>query len=251
MPLTPVNGLQLHTEVIGDGPPVALIHGLLIGNLAFWYFTAALALARSHRLLMYDLRGHGRSERTASGFDLATMTGDLAQLLDGFDAGPVALVGHSYGALIALRYALENPERVSRLVLVDAPLPPARFNEIVSFLQLDPAGMIDALPEPLQQSFFSGDRRAKRLLAAVEYLAAQTSLIRDVLAEPDVPDESLARIACDVLCIYGETSGCRPVGERLARVIPRARSIVLPGGHFFPLESPGLLADRLTEFLRA
>jgi len=246
MPLTPVNGLQFHTETIGGGPPVALVHGLLI-----WYFTAALALARSHRLLMYDLRGHGRSERTASGYDLASMTGDLAQLLDGFDAAPVALVGHSYGALIALRYALENPERVSRLVLVDAPLPPARFDEIRSFLDLSPAGMIGALPEPLQRSLFSGDRRSKRLLASVEYLAGQTSLIRDVLAEPDIPDESLARIACEVLCIYGETSGCRPVGERLARVIPRAQSLVLPGGHFFPLESPGLLADKLAEFLRA
>ncbi len=249
MPFTSVNGLRFHTEALGSGPPVAMLHGLLVGNLALWYFTAAPALARSHRVLLYDLRGHGRTDRSLDGYDLATMTRDLACLLEGFDARPVSLVGHSYGALIALSYALLRPERVARLVLADAPLPPSRAEEVSAFVALPPQEMAKALPEPVRRSLPGGGRRSVRFLQALEFLIARTSFPRDIVAEPDLPDSALAQLSCEVLCLYGESSLCRPVGERLLRAIPKSKLVLVPGGHYFPLEAPELTTAHLLEFL--
>ena len=124
-------GLGSNTWASWSGPTsVVMLHGLLIGSLASWYFTAAPALAKRHRVMLYDLRGHGRSERVASGYDLVTQTGDLQELADRFDDRPIDLVGHSYGGLIALRFALDHPGRVRRLVLVEAPLPPSRGDHL-------------------------------------------------------------------------------------------------------------------------
>jgi pimeloyl-ACP methyl ester carboxylesterase len=251
MSFTSVNGLRFHTEVLGSGPPVAMLHGLLGGNLALWYFTAAPALARSHRVLLYDLRGHGRTELVASGYDLATMAQDLSGLLEDFDTRPVSLIGYSYGALIALHYALQWPERVAKLVLLDAPLPPSKTEEISVFLTRSPLELSEYLPGPVRQSLMNGGRRLFRALKGMEFLYNRTSLKADVLAEPDVPDDALAQLKCDVLCVYGESSPCRPVGERLIRVIPRSKLVLVSGSHYFPLEAPELTTSTLVEFINA
>src|SRR5512147_3219033 len=119
-----------------------MLHGLIVGSLAGWYFGPAGRLAQRHRVLLHDLRGHGRSDRTASGYDTHTLAGDLEALLDLAGDGPVTLVGHSYGALVALRFALRWPERVARLALVEAPLPPSRAGELLAFVKRPPAEMI-------------------------------------------------------------------------------------------------------------
>ena len=81
MSFTTANGVRLHTTALGAGPPVVMLHGLLIGSLASWYFTAAPALARTHAVQLYDLRGHGLSDRPVDGYDTATMAADLAALI--------------------------------------------------------------------------------------------------------------------------------------------------------------------------
>lgn len=79
------NGVTLHIERLGEtGSPVVMLHGLFVGSMASWYFTAAPALAESNRVLLYDLRGHGKSERARSGYDVRTMTADLEAVADAF-----------------------------------------------------------------------------------------------------------------------------------------------------------------------
>ncbi|MDP6956309.1 MAG: alpha/beta fold hydrolase, partial [Planctomycetota bacterium] len=89
-----------------------MVHGLLLDNLASWYFGVAPLLSRelARHLYMYDLRGHGKSEHAAAGFDVATQATDLLALLDIWSpTQPVDLVGHSYGGLIALHLARTHP----------------------------------------------------------------------------------------------------------------------------------------------
>jgi pimeloyl-ACP methyl ester carboxylesterase len=249
MPLARVNGVTLHTHVLGDGLPLAMLHGLFVGSLASWYFTAAPVLSRSHRVLLYDLRGHGKSERALKGYDLATLAADLEGLLERFHAGPLSLVGHSYGALVALRFALDRPERVRRLALVEAPLPPSRLAEMRAFQERTPEQMADALPAAMRRTLARDGRQAARLLASLGFLISESSLLADMVAEPDLPDASLAALACPVLCVYGTESSCRDVGTRLERVIPGARLVFLKGGHFLHLDAPSALAGCLEEFL--
>lgn len=251
MPLVAANGLTFHVQELGAGRPVVMLHGLLIGSLASWYFTAAPALARGRRVWMFDLRGHGRSERAPAGYDTATLAGDLAALTADLDE-PFDLVGHSWGGLVALRFALAHPARVRRLAIVEAPLPPSSALELAAFLAPDdalPARLIEALPAPLRAQVAGGGRSASRLLRALEYLVLESSLLADVRAEPDPPDDALARLGCPTLCAYGDRSALAPAAARLARALPGARHVTLPGGHFLHLDARAELTSALEEHL--
>lgn len=247
MPTVIANGLATHVQELGAGSPVVMAHGLVIGSLASWYFTAAPELAREHLVRMYDLRGHGRSARPPTGYDTTTLAGDLAALtadLPAFD-----LVGHSWGGLVALRFALAHPERVRRLAIVEAPLPPSSALELASVLSPDvtPETLLAALPEPLRVAVASGRRQAARLVSTVVALVRDTSMLADVRAEPE-PDVSGLRVPA--LLVYGDRSSCLPGGRRLAREIPNARLEVLPGGHYLHLDARAELASLLGEHLR-
>jgi pimeloyl-ACP methyl ester carboxylesterase len=228
---------------------VVMLHGLLVGNMTTWYFSAAPALAKTHRVIAFDLRGHGLSDRAPSGYDVATMARDLEAIVEDRAKEPVDLVGHSYGAAVALTLALRRPELVKKLCLVEAPLPPSRLEELESFLGRDPAAMLDALPDVLRDAFGGGGRRGKRFVEGLRFLAQDSSIFNDLRRAEDIPDVALAKLARPLLAIYGTTSSCRPVGQRLAKVVPGARLVELPGGHFLPLETPGPLTEEIVRFI--
>jgi pimeloyl-ACP methyl ester carboxylesterase len=242
------NGLTFHVQEQGAGTPVVMLHGLLIGSLASWYFTAAPSLARAHRVRMFDLRGHGMSDRPATGYDTATMATDLDALTRDLDA-PFDLVGHSWGALVALRFAMAHPDRVRRLAIVEAPLPPSRFAEETGFLGATPDEMIASLPEGLRTIIAGGRRQAGKLLASLKALAFETSLLADLRAEGDLDDAALRAIAAPTLLLYGDRSSCRGAGERLARVMPGAHLEILAGGHYLHLDAKDALTAALAAHL--
>ena len=110
------NGIQLHYELAGDaGPLVVLTHGLG-GRLEFWT-PHVDALAARHRVLRWDLRGAGRSEKPAGPYDPALFARDLAALLDAVGARAAYVVGHSGGGVVAQRFALDFPDRALGLIL--------------------------------------------------------------------------------------------------------------------------------------
>ncbi|HXH83329.1 MAG TPA: alpha/beta hydrolase [Candidatus Tectomicrobia bacterium] len=122
----PTNGLTLaarawpETGAPAGGRTIVAIHGLT-ANHTCWR-PMAHALADAHRLIAYDLRGRGDSDKPARGYSLAHHDADLAGLLDHFGLARAVLMGHSLGAHIAVRFAAHHPERVDRLVLFDGGL---------------------------------------------------------------------------------------------------------------------------------
>lgn len=249
MPIRVANGAKFHVQHLGAGEPVVMLHGLLVGNLTTWYFTAAPELARQNHVMLYDLRGHGRSEQTPTGYDVASMSRDLLALTADFADRPMTLVGHSYGGLVALRFALDYPERVSRLVIVEAPLPPSRFAELDEFVARTPEQMVEALPESMRAFFARGGRQANRLLRSLHFLIMQSSLVADLRAETDIDDAELQRLRCPVTLVYGQRSSCLGVGQRLGGVLANAELTVLPGGHYLHLDSTQALTDKLVEVI--
>lgn len=115
-----VNGVQLAYDMVGEGPPLLLLHGFT-GSAGTWSMLLP-ALAERHRVIAPDLLGHGRSEavREPRRYGLDRQADDLAALLSTLGAASADVVGYSMGGRIALRLALDHPKRVERLVLESA-----------------------------------------------------------------------------------------------------------------------------------
>src|SRR5882757_3928108 len=110
MPVIKVNNRDVHIQELNKGAAetVLLVHGMF-SNLSVYYFNIAPILARHFHVVMYDLKSHGLSERTAEGYDLESMTDDLLNLLDSQGFDQVHLGGYSFGGLIALKMASRFP----------------------------------------------------------------------------------------------------------------------------------------------
>jgi pimeloyl-ACP methyl ester carboxylesterase len=115
------NSVTIHTRVGGAGPAVVLLHGY--GETGDMWVPLAVDLARDHTVIVPDLRGLGRSSTPASGFDKKTQAGDVAGVLAALRIEQIDLVTHDIGNMVGFAFAAQHPERVKRLVLIDAPLP--------------------------------------------------------------------------------------------------------------------------------
>ncbi|MDB5395644.1 MAG: alpha/beta hydrolase [Rhodospirillales bacterium] len=115
------NGTKLFVRVGGHGPAIVLLHGF--GESGDMWAPLAATLARDHLVIVPDLRGMGLSDHPASGYDKKTEGGDIAGVLDALNVGPVEVVGHDIGNMVAYAFTAEHRDRVSKLVLMEAPLP--------------------------------------------------------------------------------------------------------------------------------
>jgi len=131
MPQATANGIDVHYREAGEGFPIVLIHGYT-GNSRNWALTAP-ALREDFRMVSVDLRGHGLSEKPSSedGYALEVMASDVYELLRALGITECVLVGHSMGGMVSQLLALEHPEVVRALVLVDtaAEVPKGLLNE--------------------------------------------------------------------------------------------------------------------------
>jgi haloacetate dehalogenase len=112
-----LDGLRLHHRVGGSGPPVVLLHGWpQTGHC--WRHVAG-PLAADHTVIVPDLRGYGASDKPTGGFDKRTMARDISALVEHLGHERVAVVGHDRGGRVAHRWALDRPEQVTRLAVLD------------------------------------------------------------------------------------------------------------------------------------
>jgi pimeloyl-ACP methyl ester carboxylesterase len=115
------NGARIFVRVGGHGPAVVLLHGY--GETGDMWAPLAAELARGHTVIVPDLRGMGLSSHPAGGYDKKTQGNDVAGVLDALKIDQVALVTHDIGNMVGYAFAAEQPARVTRFALLDAPLP--------------------------------------------------------------------------------------------------------------------------------
>jgi pimeloyl-ACP methyl ester carboxylesterase len=127
--MAPVNDIQMHYAVYGEGDPVLLIHGGL-GHADVWGFQVPV-LAEDHQVIVADSRGHGRSTRSEQPFGYELMADDYLALLDHLGIDQVALVGWSDGGIIGVDIAIRHPERLSGLYAFAANYVPEGVKETV------------------------------------------------------------------------------------------------------------------------
>ena len=131
MPKLVANGIDFHYQQAGAGPDVVLIHGVT-GDLSIWFLCEAMGiLGRSFRVTAFDLRGHGYSGLPRDRYTSADQAADCLAIMDALEIEHAALVGHSFGAVIAMHAAVLCPRpsrrpRAFRPVLPGAAAPGRR-----------------------------------------------------------------------------------------------------------------------------
>jgi pimeloyl-ACP methyl ester carboxylesterase len=115
------NGTTIHVRVGGKGPAVVLLHGY--GETGDMWAPLAANLARDHTVIVPDLRGLGLSAKPAAGYDKKTQGKDVSGVLDALGVGKVDLVTHDIGNMVGYAFAAENRGRITRFVIMDAPVP--------------------------------------------------------------------------------------------------------------------------------
>ncbi|HEX7317438.1 MAG TPA: alpha/beta fold hydrolase [Pyrinomonadaceae bacterium] len=252
-----VNMTRLYYESVGKGPAVVLIHGGLVDSRQ--WDDQMRPLSKRFRVVRYDLRGYGRSAAAAEPFSHLE---DLRGLLDLLGIEKATLVGLSLGGIIAADFALEHPERVSRLVLVgpglrgDKQPPPKDAAVAIEAIKQGAEAFADAtMKRELYAAVRPGTRahaRLRRML--LDNFKALPSLRPGLIKYPDTPTaERLADIKAPTLVLIGSRDGAnlRNIADTLAAQIPGARKVVIPGpSHHPPVETPKEFNRALLDFLK-
>lgn len=217
----------------GHAPPtVVFLHGLVLDNLSSWYFTVANPVAQVAPVLLYDLRGHGKSERPASGYSLSEHVADLAALLDTAEIpDAVILVGNSFGGVIALAFAAAHPQRTAGLVLVDAHTGTTGFGaQMAATLSLRGPERDQRIVESFRSWLGRhSEKKRTRLAESAEALVHHTTLVEELRASPPLSDAVLRSLTMPVLALYGSESDVRERGEALASLLPRCELRLFAG----------------------
>lgn len=220
------------------GPHLVLLHGLA-GSGAWWRRNLP-ALASAFRVTAIDLPGFGSSHPNAR-LILDEAPAQVAALLDELGIERSHVVGHSMGGLVAGALAADHPERVDRLVLVDAgflSLDPTWRHRISGPLRTLPWTSLTILPTLLRDVARSGPVRMARATAQV---------LREDWRH------KLPEITAPTLVIWGEHDRiCNPrIGRQIAAAVPGARLVVIQGAGHNPMwEKPGAFDRAVLDFLR-
>jgi pimeloyl-ACP methyl ester carboxylesterase len=232
-----LNGFEMYYETLGEGEPLLLVHGWS-GNTS--YFEPFLEpLAEHYRLIIPDLRGHGRSTNPSGEFTMAQAALDLSALLDHLGVRQVRALGASAGGLILLHMATAPSSRIDQMILIGTGsrfLPHCRE----SMATADAGQYTEEWWELMRTRHPRGDQQ---ILEIVEYLRSFASNETDVAFSPS----ALSRIEAETLIVHGDRDWCFPpsMAVELFDAIPNASLWVIPEGEHVPV-----LDQRAPEFVR-
>ncbi len=267
MPIIQVDDLDLYYETNGEGHPLLLISG--VGYGAWFWHKIVPGLAERYRVITFDNRGAGQSDKPAGPYSVPMMAADTAGLLDALDVKGAYIVGHSLGGFIAQELVVNYPDLVDKLILASTnsggpdvvPITPEAM-EVLTDREGDPVELVrrgitiatasgfpqrapDVVKE-LTEYRFTNPVPAESYQAQVGAGAGMAALGRNEVAS------RLQAIQVPTLILFGEEDKVVPPGnaELLAEKIRDAQIEILPEtGHIFPLEDPQSTVEVVTRFL--
>lgn len=262
-----IDGLDLFIRDEGSGSPVLLLHGVPFSHHV--YRAVLQPLSARHRVLAVDIPGFGESGRPpAFAYDVVSYGDSMVALLERMGARPASVVGHGFGAAIALSMAVLHPGSVRRLVLVGGMVYPQRLPSWLRLAMRD--GLVGAWVRKrvFTRDWLAGYLRERVFLdagavddALVEYYWERISrlggmeaigrVLRTVAAMDPVA-ELPPRVSCPTLVVGGDGDRIVPpgIGRRLAEEIVGARFVEIAScGHSPQEEKPRQFLDAVLPFL--
>jgi pimeloyl-ACP methyl ester carboxylesterase len=257
MPTAQVNGIKLHYESQGSGPPLVFIHGL--GSCLEDWEHQVPHFSKRYRVITLDLRGHGRSDKPPAGYSMQLFASDIAMLLTYLRLEPAHIVGISLGGGIAFQLALDSPEIVRTLTVVNS-APEAFFK---TFKEKFAIWMRYAIINTMGLQKLGGIL-AEKLFPNPEEAAEKRKFLERYQRNEAKPYKS--SLGCFVgwtvkaqigtlrmpTLIMAADQDYTPVSlkEEYTPMIPGAKLVVIPDSrHAAPMEKPATFNPLLEEFL--
>lgn len=255
------DGDELHYETVGNGPPLALIPGVL--GKAEFFAAFVPALAERFTLILHDHRGCGRSTPAEIDYSIDQMAGDLVELLHGLGIARAHLVGHSAGGAIAQTIAIRHPALVHRMVIggtwAGADFYVRRVCAVRSraLRESGPRAAAELTTLFLKSPWWLNAHAAELEAAEAGAAGMDARAIRIVLKRIEAVAAydrraDLPKIRAPTLILGARDDFAMPayLSEELARLIPGARLDLWPeGGHFFPQVYPERYIRQVVDFL--
>jgi pimeloyl-ACP methyl ester carboxylesterase len=266
MPKVKSNGIQIHYEILGSGKPLVLISG--IGYPLWQWHKMAPYLAEHFKVVTFDNRGVGQSDKPAGPYTAQMLAADTVGLLDELGFEKAAVMGHSMGGFIAQAMALDFPEKVSELILCSTnfggpnhiPVTPEAF-AVLSDTISDPLtrftnglkvstapGWADAHPEVVKEWV---EWRVANPIEPVPY-QAQLAIGLALTSEEAAFEHKLPKISVPTLILFGAHDKVVPPenAELLQKQVQGSQTAIIPdAGHFFPMEVPEAASQIVIDFL--
>ncbi|RTE93188.1 alpha/beta fold hydrolase [Bradyrhizobium sp. LVM 105] len=244
------DGVNIHYEVHGEGAPLLLTHGYSSTS-AMWHGQVD-ALAREHKLILWDMRGHGQSDYPDDprAYSEALTVGDMAAILDAAGAKRAIIGGLSLGGYMSLAFYRAHPERTRALLIIDTG-PGFKKDDareawnaraLATADRLDREGL-DVLKSATRERAAASHRNAKGLaLAARGMLTQRDARVIELL--PDIKVPSLIVVGADDTPFLAAS-------DYMAAKIPGAQKVVIPAaGHAVNIDQPKAFVDAVAPFLK-
>ena len=218
-----VNGVALHFVRGGAGPAVVLLHGFPQNWYAF--HRVMPRLARTFTVIAVDMRGIGRSSVIAGAYDVSTIASDIQQLAQRLNLGPIYLVGHDNGGMVAYAFARLYPRDARGVMILDVPLP-----------GIEPWDQVKTNPALWHFGFHQTPDLPEQLIAGREFVYFRSFLDRLALNRAAIPDSDVREYAA----AYSGTERLRAGLEFYRRAYPSSE--IANEAARGPLEIPVVLA---------
>jgi pimeloyl-ACP methyl ester carboxylesterase len=264
-------GADIFVRTAGSGPVVVLLHGY--AETSDSWAPLAKELVKAYTVVVPDLRGIGRSSRPPGGYDKKTQAADIRAVVTALGHDRATVVSHDIGIMVAYAYAARYPDKVERLVVMDAPIPGiAPWDDIVrnpalwhfSFNGPDAERLVQGRERIYLDRIwnaFSGDPHkpdeATRAYYAAQY--AQPGAMRAGFAQfaafsQDVVDNRIfqrTKLTMPVLAVGGEKSFGATEAVVMRNAATNVREAVVPGaGHWLMEENPSFTVALIQDFLK-
>lgn len=267
----PTDGAVIHVRVGGQGSAVVMLHGF--GDTGDMWAPLAASLVDDRTIVVPDLRGMGLSSHPENGYDKKTQATDIASVLDQLEIGKADLVTHDIGNMVGYAFAAQYPERVTRWVVMDAPLPGiGAWDEIIrspalwhfNFRGPDVERLVEgreriyldrfwnelsanpnSIDEATRQHYAELYARPGAMHSAFSQFAA--------FAQDAIDNKAFLvknKLSMPVLAIGADKSFGKAMADELRFVAASVTSVVIPNsGHWLMEEQPAATIEAIRAFL--